>query len=40
MPPVTGLPIIGEIEAPGYLEGGDFFPMGRDLALVGVGLRR
>ena len=34
-----GLPIIGEIEAPGFLEGGDFFPAGRDLALVGVGLR-
>ena len=30
---------MGEIEAPGYLEGGDFFPAGRDLALVGIGLR-
>ncbi|KIZ04019.1 Amidinotransferase family protein [Monoraphidium neglectum] len=34
-----GLPIIGQIEAPGFLEGGDFFPLGRDLAMVGVGLR-
>jgi arginine deiminase len=24
-----GLPVVGEIEAPGYLEGGDFFPAGR-----------
>ena len=31
--------MVGEIEAPGYLEGGDFFPAGRDLALVGIGLR-
>lgn len=29
----------GSIQAPGYLEGGDFFPAGRDLALLGVGLR-
>lgn len=36
---VTGLPVVGEIEAPGYLEGGDFFPAGRDLALIGIGLR-
>ena len=35
----AGLPVVGEIEAPGYLEGGDFFPAGRDLALVGIGLR-
>jgi arginine deiminase len=34
-----GLPIIGAVEAPGFLEGGDFFPAGRGLALVGVGLR-
>jgi arginine deiminase len=33
------LPIAGQIEEPGFLEGGDFFPMGTDLALVGVGLR-
>ena len=31
--------MVGEIRAPGYLEGGDFFPAGRDLALVGIGLR-
>lgn len=30
---------MGEIREPGFLEGGDFFPAGRDLALVGVGLR-
>ena len=35
----AGLPVVGEIEPPGYLEGGDFFPAGRDLALVGIGLR-
>lgn len=34
------MPIVGEIEAPGFLEGGDFFPMGQDLAMVGIGLRR
>ncbi|KAK9805881.1 hypothetical protein WJX73_000501 [Symbiochloris irregularis] len=34
-----GFQVIGEIKAPGFLEGGDFFPAGRDLALVGVGLR-
>lgn len=41
LPPVVfaGLPIAGQITDPGYLEGGDFFPLGQDLALVGVGLR-
>ncbi|KAF8072641.1 CPN20 [Scenedesmus sp. PABB004] len=34
-----GLPVAGRIVEPGFLEGGDFFPMGQDLALVGVGLR-
>eukprot|EP00878_Enallax_costatus_P010464 GHUV01010925.1.p1 GENE.GHUV01010925.1~~GHUV01010925.1.p1 ORF type:complete len:467 (+),score=159.73 GHUV01010925.1:196-1596(+) len=34
-----GLPIAGQIIEPCFLEGGDFFPMGQDLALVGVGLR-
>jgi arginine deiminase len=34
-----GLPIIGEISQPGFLEGGDFFPAGADLALIGIGLR-
>jgi arginine deiminase len=33
------LPIAGHVTEPGFLEGGDFFPMGQDLALVGVGLR-
>jgi len=31
--------VVGAIEAPGYLEGGDFFPCGRGLAMLGVGLR-
>jgi len=35
----AGLPVVGEIRVPGFLEGGDFFPAGRDLALVGIGLR-
>ncbi len=35
----AGLPVVGEIQVPGFLEGGDFFPAGRDLALVGIGLR-
>jgi arginine deiminase len=34
-----GMPVAGAIGDGGYLEGGDFFPMGPDLALVGVGLR-
>ena len=34
-----GVPIIGNVTAPGTLEGGDFFPAGVDLAMVGVGLR-
>ena len=34
-----GIPVVGEVELPGYLEGGDFFPAGKDLCLVGVGLR-
>uniref|UniRef100_A0A7S0UQV8 Arginine deiminase n=1 Tax=Polytomella parva TaxID=51329 RepID=A0A7S0UQV8_9CHLO len=34
-----GLNVIGEISSTGYLEGGDFFPMGTDLALLGIGLR-
>ena len=36
---LSGLTVLGEIEEPGYLEGGDFFAAGRDLALLGVGLR-
>ncbi len=31
--------MVGEIEAPGFLEGGDYFSAGRDLAMVGIGLR-
>ena len=36
---LAGLDVIGRIKAPAFLEGGDFFPAGRDLALLGVGLR-
>ena len=31
--------MIGGIEEPGFLEGGDFTPAGQDLALLGIGLR-
>ena len=31
--------MIGQIEEPGYLEGGDFTPAGQDLALLCVCLR-
>jgi len=34
-----GLNIIGKIPSPGKLEGGDFFPMGEDLCMIGMGLR-
>ena len=34
-----GMPVISEIREPGYLEGGDFFPAGEDLSMVGIGLR-
>ena len=33
------LQVIGRIPPPGYLEGGDFFPVGEDLCFIGVGLR-
>lgn len=35
----AGLPVVGEIQEPGFLEGGDYFAAGEDLALVGAGLR-
>ena len=35
----AGLNVVGRIEDPGFLEGGDFFAAGEDLALVGIGLR-
>lgn len=35
----AGLRVIGAIEEGGFLEGGDFFAAGEDLALVGIGLR-
>lgn len=31
--------MIGAIQEPGYLEGGDFFAAGQDLAMLGIGLR-
>lgn len=34
-----GLPVIGAITEPGFLEGGDFYPAGRGLCFCGVGLR-
>lgn len=34
-----GVKIIGEIPAEGRLEGGDFYPLGPELCLIGVGLR-
>lgn len=34
-----GLNIVGEIPAEGRLEGGDFFPAGKTLSFVGIGLR-
>ncbi|CAD7696331.1 unnamed protein product [Ostreobium quekettii] len=34
-----GLPVLGEIREPGFLEGGDFIPAGRDLCFIGIGLR-
>lgn len=34
-----GMPVIGTVRAPGFLEGGDFFPAGADLCMVGIGLR-
>ena len=36
---MSGIGILGAIEKPGYLEGGDFFPAGLQLCFVGVGLR-
>lgn len=35
----TGLEVIGQVEEPGFLEGGDFTPAGQELALLGIGLR-
>ena len=34
-----GISIIGHIEPPGTLEGGDFFPAGPDLCFIGMGIR-
>ncbi|PRP77997.1 hypothetical protein PROFUN_04121 [Planoprotostelium fungivorum] len=34
-----GMPVIGEIPQGGALEGGDFFPIGNDLCMIGLGLR-
>lgn len=32
-------PTLGQVPAPGKLEGGDFFPAGRELCFVGLGQR-
>ena len=34
-----GLDVLGSIEEPGFLEGGDFVPCSKDLAFIGIGLR-
>eukprot|EP00242_Pyramimonas_sp_CCMP2087_P016823 CAMPEP_0198212218 /NCGR_PEP_ID=MMETSP1445-20131203/25587_1 /TAXON_ID=36898 /ORGANISM="Pyramimonas sp., Strain CCMP2087" /LENGTH=519 /DNA_ID=CAMNT_0043886617 /DNA_START=215 /DNA_END=1774 /DNA_ORIENTATION=- len=34
-----GLDIVATVKAPGFLEGGDFYPVGRELCMLGVGLR-
>ena len=34
-----GLNVLGKIEAPGTLEGGDFYPCGTDLCFIGMGIR-
>lgn len=34
-----GIPVRGEISEPGFLEGGDFFPISQDLCMLGIGLR-
>jgi arginine deiminase len=34
-----GLEVLGAIEQPGFLEGGDFIPHSKDLAFIGIGLR-
>ena len=37
--PLIGITPIGRIGDPGHLEGGDFFPLGQDLSMLGLGLR-
>lgn len=34
-----GCPLLGQVTGEGRLEGGDFYPVNRDLALLGTGLR-
>uniref|UniRef100_A0A7R9SVT1 Arginine deiminase n=1 Tax=Polyblepharides amylifera TaxID=1486889 RepID=A0A7R9SVT1_9CHLO len=34
-----GLEVIGTVKEPGFLEGGDFYPAGKGLCMLGVGLR-
>jgi arginine deiminase len=36
---VLGIEVLGAIREPGMAEGGDFYPMGPDLSMIGVGLR-
>lgn len=35
-----GLSVIGEVKEPGFLEGGDFFPVSADLSMVSRGKRK
>jgi arginine deiminase len=37
--PLIGVTPIGRIGDPGHLEGGDFFPLGEDLSILGIGIR-
>jgi len=30
----AGVKVVGQIHEPGFLEGGDFFPLGQDLSMV------
>ncbi|XP_049851623.1 uncharacterized protein LOC126326522 [Schistocerca gregaria] len=34
-----GIPILGQVDSPGCLEGGDFLPAGRSLCFLGAGIR-
>eukprot|EP01012_Entosiphon_sulcatum_P058494 TRINITY_DN82575_c0_g1_i1.p1 TRINITY_DN82575_c0_g1~~TRINITY_DN82575_c0_g1_i1.p1 ORF type:complete len:792 (+),score=119.96 TRINITY_DN82575_c0_g1_i1:270-2378(+) len=33
------IPVLGQIPLPGKLEGGDFYPAGKDLCFIGLGIR-
>ncbi|KAJ5078011.1 arginine deiminase [Anaeramoeba ignava] len=36
---IMNIEIKGNVESPGFVEGGDFFPVSKDLSLIGVGCR-